>query len=146
MRWIGALVSLAVAACALPVQARDGYMTGTEIRRAVSGVTIDGVYPGGVAWTETYKTDGKIDYMETGKRMTGQWSLEGAVFCTLYNGGSEGGCWRVRSVGANCFVFYITTRPRPGQGTTATIPVDKTWGAMGWRQGVTSTCEGRPTV
>jgi hypothetical protein len=124
--------------------AQANFLSGDAIRRAVSAVTLDGVYPGGKFWTETYLPDGNIDYRESGKAMKGRWSVTGAVFCTFYNDETEGGCWRVRAQGSNCLLFYATARPQGGQSRAG--PIDKNWGAMGWRQGVTSTCEGRPTV
>lgn len=145
MRIVGRFgLLLAGSLAASPVQAQTALMTGTEIRQAVAGKTLDGVYPDGLAFTESYASDGKIDYRETNRPLTGRWTIEGPVFCTLYDGGNGGGCWRLRATGANCFTFFNAAKPKAGAKTAGAV--GREWGAMAWRQGEPSTCEGRPTV
>ena len=104
-----------------------------EIRRVIIGTTLDGVFPGGVKWWETYNADGTLDYMHDGQRMNGRWVIRGQVFCNVYQNGAEGACWRLKSEGANCFAFYLT--PPPVSTRAAPPPLrDSDLSSHAWRR------------
>ena len=62
---------LLLAAPAAP--ALDAWMTEEAMRAAFIGKTLDGHYGNGVAWTETYFADGRLDYRESRRRAVGKW-------------------------------------------------------------------------
>ena len=53
------------------------------------GKTLDGHYGNGVAWTETYLDNGRLDYRESARRAVGTWHFRGHVFCTFYESGAS---------------------------------------------------------
>ncbi len=134
----------AIALLASGASAQTDMMSGSQLRSAFSGKPVDGVYPGGASWSETYSTDGRIDYQEDNRKLTGRWTIEGSIFCTLYDAGNGGACWRLRATGENCFVFYLA--PPNDLRLNGKLVFSKQWGAMAWHRGKSSTCEGRPTV
>ena len=138
------LAAAAIAVLASAASAQTDMMGESQIRGALAGKSVDGVYPSGEAWSETYHADGRIDYHESNRKLTGRWTIEGFVFCTLYDGGHGGGCWRVRATGENCFVFHLTSRANARRNVKSLVATQ--WGAMAWQPGKPSTCEGRPTV
>lgn len=113
------------------------------MQAAFGGKTIDGHYADGVTFTESYAADGRIDYRERGRDMTGRWSVRAGTFCTIYDTAPTGGCYRVVRKGANCFEFYFVARDekiaesRPGQPS---------WTAQAWVKGQHATCKEEPTV
>jgi hypothetical protein len=111
-----------------------------EIRRAVIGTTLDGVFPDGVKWWETYNADGTLDYMHDGLRMGGRWIIKGQVFCTVYKDGADGACWRMKASSENCFEFYLTPPPAAGRGSPPPVR-DSDPGAHAWRRDKPSTCK-----
>jgi hypothetical protein len=135
---LGVLLALAT-----PQPAHAADLNGDAIRAGVVGATLDGFYPGGAMFSETYHRDGRIDYRDDKDRLTGRWTISGKTFCTLYDGGNGGACWRLKSSGDNCFEFYLTAMPK---SATQKSLVSTQWGAKGWRTDKPSTCEGRPTV
>jgi hypothetical protein len=123
-------------------------MSEADMRTAFIGKTIDGYYASGLAFSETYRADGRLDYREPARRAEGQWHFRGAVFCTFYDPPYlplVGGCWSVTRLGANCYEFHAFDRAA-GQPREDDLPNAKSWTARGWRQGEASTCEAKPSV
>jgi len=120
------------------------------MRTAFIGKTLDGHYANGVTWTETYSSDGRLDYREKTRAAVGFWYFRGNVFCTFYDPPYRpqlvGGCWNTIKVGPNCYEFFVA---RPLESEPARED-DKgnfgSWNARGWRQGEPPTCESKPTV
>jgi len=124
------------------------WMGEDAMRQAFIGKTLDGHYVGGLAWTETYSNEGRLDYREAIRSGTGRWFFRGEVFCTFYDPGFglNGGCWRAIQTGANCYEFYVTDLPRSGEESDAAPgPLDG-WLARGWRNSEPSTCQDRPSA
>lgn len=134
-RMVGAM---AVATCsvAASVSAGETWMTETEIRDALAGKVIDGHYRNGRTFTETYLAGGRISYTDQVRSSGGRWSLVNGSFCTIYDGDSSGGCFRVHRAGSNCFEFYFVARTEE----QALKPGDPSWTARGWLKDVKSTC------
>lgn len=74
---------------------RPPWMTDAEISRTFGGQTIDGHYPDGQTFTETYRSGGSIDYRDERRSTHGRWSVVNGSFCTLYDDDPTGGCFRV---------------------------------------------------
>ena len=134
-----ALALSAVTALAQPIPV---WMSDEAIKTAFAGVTINGIYVDGLTFTETYAAAGDIVYQDPRKAMTGRWSIINQSFCTLYNGGISGGCFKVAQQSANCFEFYFQSsteaeaaKPAPGQPS---------WTARGWNSARLSTCDEKP--
>src|SRR4051812_11016847 len=89
------LVSL-LANAALAVE----HLHGFEIRRLLSGITLDGVYRGGAFFSETYNEDGTLRYRDGSSADTGRWEAATDLFCTYYEH-QQGGCFYVASDGSN---------------------------------------------
>lgn len=121
----------------------SGWMTDEQITAAFSGRTIEGVYASGLTFVERYEPDGRLDYREPVRHMMGRWSVVSGNFCTLYDAGAGGGCFRVVQTSANCYEFYIAAFT---EEEAAEDPQPLGWTARGWRQGERSTCEGVPTA
>ena len=72
-----------------------------------------GVYPDGVAWTETMHTSGRTDYAERGERRAGDWNFNDAgELCFRYDHNKGGGCFRYVRLGANCYEHFVEIGPR----------------------------------
>ena len=145
------LAALAVAGTSLNAAAETGtqsasapFMSEPELSRTFGGKTIEGHYADGVTFAESYGSNGRIDYRERGRDMSGRWLVRGGAFCTLYDTSPTGGCYRVRAKGANCFEFYFVARDDkqiergPGQPPS--------WTALAWIKGQRATCHEQPTV
>ena len=100
----------AMVAVSLPAAAIEPWMDDDALRTAFAGRTIQGNYGSGKAFTETYKSDGSIEYSEQNVEYRGHWSLQSGAFCTIYQSDPTGGCYRVRQVSSNCYEFYFVTR------------------------------------
>ena len=108
MNWlapIAALMALSQSAAAIEPWMDEGAMGS-----AFGGKTIQGNYASGKAFTETYRSDGTIDYSEHDVQYRGHWSLQAGSFCTIYHSDPTGGCYQVRQVSANCYEFYFVSR------------------------------------
>jgi hypothetical protein len=124
------------------------WMSENAMRKAFIGKTLDGHYVGGLAWTETYLKEGRLDYRESLRKGKGNWFFRGQVFCTFYDPGQglNGGCWRTIQTGDNCYEFYDAyASPPEKEGEDAPGPLDG-WVARGWRNSEPSTCEDRPSA
>ena len=122
----------------------DGpWLSENELQR-FRNTTIDGRYADGKAFTENYRADGTLTYVEPGITLGGHWSVRQGTFCTIYDSDTAGGCFRVSRVGPNCFEFYFVARteastPGPGEGGPR-------WTARGAIQGQPQACHDAPAV
>ena len=148
-RW-GLIGTLALAEFAAPALATptNTWMTEDAMRAAFIGKTLDGHYVDGLRWSETYDSEGRLDYRESDRKGLGHWLFRGHVFCTFYDPGYglNGGCWTALKVSSNCYEFYIAA-------LTDNLPEDDAepgplggWAARAWRNGEASTCEDKPTA
>lgn len=141
-------LALAVAgAVALPVTAQPvspGWMGDDDIRAAFRDVTIDGNYGDGAKFTESYNRDGRLAYSDGARRMTGRWSVVNSAFCTLYDGSSSGGCFKVTRHSANCYEFYfLAASETDAARSEAQAPH---WTARAWDTRRAATCDEKPSV
>jgi len=120
-----------------------GWLSDDEIEQAFAGRTIEGAYATGLPFIETYEADGRVDYREPNRRLTGRWSTVAGSFCTIYDDGISGGCFRVRQFGANCYEFYVSALT---EEEAAEAPEPIGWTARGWRVGEPNTCEPAPAA
>jgi hypothetical protein len=139
---------LAGCACAFAtttaMAAAPAWMGEADIRAAFAGTTIEGVYASGETFVESYMANGRINYVEARRQLTGQWSVVNAQFCTIYDVSSTGGCFRVSRLGDNCFEFFFQARD---EQRAASPELDKpSWTAQGWRKGEPATCKQQPAV
>jgi hypothetical protein len=134
-------------AAAPPHAVPGGWMSEEAMRAAFIGNTLDGYYVDGLRWTETYSTDGRLDYRESVRRGAGNWHFRGNVFCTFYDPGYglNGGCWNAAQVGSNCYEFYVAGATDAPEDEAVPGPLAG-WSARAWRRGEPSTCESRPSV
>src|SRR5690349_19463689 len=105
------LAVLSMLACALlfspPARAGRAWMSEDAMRGAFGGKTLDGYYLNGQDWTETYASDGHLDYRDAKVRSSGKWYVRGGLFCTFYDRETiTGGCFNTVQVSANCYEFY----------------------------------------
>jgi hypothetical protein len=128
------LSGLAAAAAAASQEAP--WMSETDLRSTFAGQTIDGHYPNGSTFTETYDGTGRIDYRDTMRSSGGRWSIVEGTFCTIYDDDPTGGCFRVIKSGTNCFEFYFVARTED----EASRPRSPDWTARGWLADRNSTC------
>lgn len=112
------------------------WMSATELQSTFSGQTIDGHYPNGSTFTETYASGGRIDYRDDMRSNGGRWSIVDGTFCTIYDEDPTGGCFRVIRSGSNCFEFYFVARSEE----EASRPRAPDWTARGWIADKSSTC------
>jgi hypothetical protein len=141
-------LSLAVTVLVPSAFATRPWMSEEAMRAAFIGKTLDGHYLDGIAWSETYFPEGRLDYRESVRKGPGHWYFRGNVFCTFYQPGYglTGGCWTTIQVSANCYEFYLAgLRDQKGEEESTPGPLAG-WLARGWRKGEASTCEDRPSV
>jgi hypothetical protein len=128
----------------------NAWMTEEAMRQAFIGRTLDGHYASGLAWTETYADDGRLDYRERTRTAVGYWYFRGNVFCTFYDPPHRpalaGGCWLAIQTSANCYEFYLAGLEDKGPSEDETPELAMRWNARAWRQGEPSTCMEKPTV
>ena len=133
-----------VLGAAASARAATPWMTDSEIRGAFSGRTIEGAYSDSMPFTESYFDTGRLDYIEPQRRMTGRWSVVESTFCTLYDNGGGGGCFKVRQVSGNCYEFYFAAFDE--EDLAEGSDERPRWTARGWRKDVPSTCVAVPVV
>jgi hypothetical protein len=82
-------------------------MDGPSILKVFDGKTLKGVYADGTPVQETYLVGGKIDYWDSNRVSTGQWSVVNNLLCTFYDSAEmSGACFRVIQVSTNCFDYF----------------------------------------
>ena len=129
------MITLALAGHAL-AQTEAPWLAEAEIRAELAGRTIDGKYPDGDAFTETYEAGGRVHYEEGEHSTAGRWSITEGTLCTIYDNDPTGGCFRVLKTGSNCFEFYFVARNE----YQASSPRKPDWAARGWIKGKAPTC------
>jgi hypothetical protein len=122
----------------------ERWMRAEQIKSAFAGQDVAGYYADGTTFTESYGSDGRIDYREANRRMTGSWSVVSDTFCTIYDTSPTGGCYRVQQASPNCYEFYFVARDE--REAAAPDPKRPSWTARGWRRNQPSTCAEAPTV
>jgi hypothetical protein len=136
-----AVLCAAILWLAAPAMALAGErLSNDQIAKALSGVTLDGVYDSGAFFSETYNDDNSIRYHDVSGADSGEWSVKGGKFCTFYES-QDGACFYVEQDGANCFTFF---EPEETGGETA--PPKKDWTSRGWNREHPSTCPTVPEV
>jgi hypothetical protein len=145
-----ALTALAVGSLAFsasgpssPSFAMSAWLDDAELQR-FNGATIDGRYVNGKPFTEQYRGDGRLNYVEHDMALGGHWSITQGTLCTIYDYDETGGCYRVMRVDTNCYEFYFVSRteeaaPGPSDGKPR-------WTARGAIQGQSSACKDEPAV
>lgn len=109
-------------------------MAGADIAPVFSGMTMTGCYADGVKFTESYKSDGKIDYVDDNGADLGNWFEQQGLFCTFYVS-QLGACFTVIRKGANCFEFHAV---KDQEGTA----IDRdSWTSVGWDISKPATCD-----
>lgn len=137
MRYAAAVV-LALSAFSAPLAALpETWMDASELEQAFAGKTITGRYASGKPFTETYRADRRVEYRERGTLFGGRWSIEAGAFCTIYDGDTSGGCFRVARVARNCFEFYFVARTEAEAGDR---PRQPDWTARGSVEGEGAAC------
>ena len=127
-----------------PSPAARAWLDGTELAERFGGATIDGRYASGKAFTERYDHDGHLTYTEHSRALGGHWSITEGTLCTIYDGDTSGGCYRVARVAPNCYEFYFVSRTEDAApGPLDGIP---RWTARGAVQGQSSSCKDQPSV
>jgi hypothetical protein len=137
------------AASPVPVAAPP-WMREQAMREAFIGRTLDGHYGNGLAWTEAYLADGRLEYREGKRQAAGRWHFRDAhVFCTFYDPAQRpalsGGCWNTLKVSANCFEFYLAGSSLQGEEADLGGLLLR-WNARAWRRDAPSTCHEKPSV
>lgn len=115
------------------------WMTEADLKATFDGKSVEGEYPSGLTFKEEYKSGGKVSYEDEGHASAGHWSIKAGSFCTIYEGDSSGGCFRVRKSGKNCYEFFFVARTEKAAETKD----DKTpsWTARAWLDTEDSTCK-----
>jgi hypothetical protein len=128
--------------------ASGGWMTESAMRAAFVGKTLDGHYVDGLEWTETYETDGRLDYKENARAGAGYWYFRNHVFCTFYHPGQglNGGCFTALQTSANCYEFYVAGLTQSDADEEAGPGQTGRWVARASRRGEPPSCEARPSV
>jgi hypothetical protein len=129
-------------------RAGHGWMSEESMRGAFIGKTLDGYYADGRGWTETYGSDGRLDYRDTARSGPGFWYFRDEVFCTFYDPGHDisGGCFTAVQVSGNCYEFYLAGFSEREVGKEIPQGPVGRWVARASRRGETPTCEAQPTV
>lgn len=122
------------------------WMSVEELREVLVGEPAAGIYPDGIAWTETMHAGGRTDYTEKGERKSGDWYFSPAgELCFRYDQDRGGGCFRYVRLGSNCFEHFTEVGPRgstPGNGPSARYITN---GKL-WRTREPASCDDRPSV
>lgn len=132
-------LGLAIMVTTAPAGAKSGpWLSNAEIVKKLSGRLLEGAYATGRRFSERYREDGRVDYSEDGLTIEGHWSATADTLCTIYDGDSTGGCFRVAPSGRNCLDFYFVSRTEetaPGPDGT-----DPSWTARGTVEGEADAC------
>ncbi len=138
------ICTLALSLLTPPLAATAGdaagpWLPASDIAKALSGRTLEGRYADGRAFTENYKTDGSIEYSESGRTIGGHWSVTAGTLCTIYDTDPTGGCFRVSRNGKNCFEFYFAARTE--QAAPGPEGYQPAWTARGAVSGEPTACQ-----
>jgi hypothetical protein len=140
MSCIYAIAALTGLTLAVTGDVAERWLTVSEMQTAFASRTLNGAYASGLEFTETYLSDGTINYSDARLQATGRWHISDQGFCTFYDGSAEmsGGCFLARKVSANCFEFYLRESQDSGP-----LPEGETrpYVAQGWYPEEPSTCE-----
>jgi len=138
MRFVLALLMLFAAPAVADTGGGGKRMLGSEIRLALTGITLDGVYSDNLFFSETYFEDGLIRYHDINGADTGEWTIEDDTFCTFYESLS-GACFFVERDGDNCFTFFEAIEDDKG-----VLHPAAEWTSRGWNRDEESTCPTPP--
>lgn len=120
------------------ISAQDAWMSDAELVAQFHDTTIEGNYPTGRSFSESYQSDGRVDYKEPNINMRGYWSVTSGTLCTIYDADPAGGCFRVARVGENCFEFHFASRTEDAVPGSADGKAE--WTARAWVRGKPSAC------
>lgn len=123
--------------------ALSDWMSEAELETTFMDVAIEGKYSDGRPFHERYRADRRVEYHEQNMTTGGSWSVHSGTFCTIYDGDTSGGCFRVKQVSGNCYEFYFVAR------TTAEAEADQrrpAWTARGSIVGKPGACTEESTV
>lgn len=138
------LAMVLTATLLMPASAISAWLSERDIRQALAGKTIEGRYANGTAFTESYGEDGRLQYIESGRKISGHWSITSGTLCTIYDSDPTGGCFRVTKVGKNCFEFYFASRTEASaEGNRREQPE---WTARGAISGEPDACQDNVAV
>lgn len=84
--------------------------TGSQLKRAIRGNTVEGTMDGSGRYTEFYRKDGTVK----GEDYQARWSVEGDTVCWIYEGRPKD-CWSAAVKGAN--IKWIKDGKVQGAGT-----------------------------
>ena len=101
---------------------------------------MQGEYPDGRQWTETFNTDMTSRYVESGQVSRGAMRFDGSNLCFTYASGFSGGCFEVWRRSDNCFDFYAIADDGSVTATTRQRQEGQGWTARAWFEGRKSTC------
>lgn len=109
MRFYLALIFLTITSYA---QAADlpSLATGEQIKKAISGNTVEGSMQASGRYTEFYSKDGSV----SGKGYTAAWRIEGEAMCWIYKDQPKD-CWQASIKGTS--VQWIKNNKVQGTGT-----------------------------
>ena len=101
------IAGLALAAIpALAAASNDDILTGEQLRSELGSHSIEGYYTGDkVHFVEIYLTGGRLSYKADNAADTGDWTISGDTFCTMYDH-IGGACWYVVKRSSKCYQFY----------------------------------------
>jgi len=131
------LVATSIAARAEAPADKAAWMSDADLGRVFGGAEIDGHYASGRTFAENYKASGRLEYREASRSSGGRWSVQSGTFCTIYDGDTSGGCYRVKQVGQNCFEFYFVARTEERARVSPNRP---SWTARAWLRTRPVTC------
>lgn len=120
------------------------WMSAADIQKALAGKTLEGRYASGRPFVESYKADGRVEYLESGRKIGGHWSVTAGALCTIYDSDPTGGCFKVSRTGANCFEFYFVTRTE--EQAVDAGEISPHWTAEGAIAGEATACKGGASV
>jgi hypothetical protein len=133
MRLVLVLLTLAAmsSAMASDLPDRKWLKDHDDLTFVMIGREIGGVYANGVAFTETYRRSGVVEYRDAKNTFNGKWTLKDGGVCTTYEHG-DAGCFRIMKLGENCFEYWMVS----GQANV----VSPSWIARGWQANYPPTC------
>jgi hypothetical protein len=113
------------------------WMNEQELQKTFAGQRVEGEYKGGSRFQESYSDGGLVSYEDENRESGGKWSIQAGTFCTIYDDDTQGGCYRVRRSGDNCYEFYFVART---EDEARKEPRDPSWTARAWFSSKPATC------